>query len=1275
MADFPLKHSGVTARFITSSVDESAPAPISTVPYCVIGTADMGPAFVPFSFSDISSFRKFYGSSNGEHEAKILVRELIESGQAVTFVRVLGIGKGEPTLGSGRVSGAGFTVGENQIQTTVTNNTVVNRSLGPNPFAHDPADTSEASNSHGRTYFLGCFMKNVGDANRETKNDTIVRSGLDTSDGSVPILRAVLMAASGVSLSLSSSLTTNNSPLDAGVKGKFGDGLDAGREIGDIDMSDASQQFTLFQNGHKDASKRVVELSFNPSDDDIYFKDVLNKDPEKLEEEGHYLYTFYENIHAIEREDPLLKELPVPCKIDSVLDNDQHFGDNDLSGKQAAFCLRADSGIGKPSEAELSVESVNFTPAQFVITIPTAKYSSGQQQVPNIDKQITVLIKSEAPQDPPAQNTVEISTNGLVLNNNSDAHRIAERIVGVLNGNFDAGDDYVKFDIEATLTDKVNGQLIKGLTATQLINKVVIKSIRNGSVDDDFTISSNSNDLPTVDFSGGVNNLPGSSGTQSEYGLTLPNNSVSNRLGIPNFESFETRYSNARTPYFKSQEVFGRVYDLFKIHSVSDGEQDFSSIPVVTIKNIRPASSIYEVDGIIRRDLDLDSYGIFDIEITGQNNESPLLFQSASLDPSSDNFISKVVGDSHAFHNLESSERTVVSGKYASVSAASFGKFRVEVHPSVEMGEVPPSCLPFGFRGMPHLMLAGDSGQENEGKSIFSINDSGINSQMKNALKRIKEPPFPLRINQIGRQTDDYFSWGAMPELHNSGSFCKFFPTFNKLVQNPWVVDNVDRDTLGGEQVNCDKFNNNEFSLEKIALPAKLDGNNKTIVSLQGNEEDLFMTEQDFWDSAVYIRDGDITDFPSLFDDNEVSDTTRFLEPKDLLLEKVYKGAKFSCVMFGGFNGLNIFDKQKYRQTNRSIDDEQNEPSYSSIDDGPTFSAYKEALNVVKDRSNSDFDTIILPGISNSVLSLEALKTAEERFDTVYISNMEKYDSSGNLHDDVTSGSISGLGKQVPAFSGSLSITNFKGNFIDSSFSSTFFPGLKIRDRDLGEDSEKISISASSAASIIMARSQDTVGMGTSPTGVSNGLFPLGNAEKNFIVNTDKQKKLFSDAGINTICSGDSTGIYLTEAKTQVGNLFNSFVLEKTERKTRAAIKASSYYFLAHRRAMIQVRRTIRNISLRALFEENDRSKMEDLLSQRIESSLESLVDDRTIESFSVQIPHPDDIIETDIMSLAKGPVSFLARNKKILRGLITVRLMMSDIDEEIQIEVDEENQ
>ena len=295
----------------------------------------------------------------------------------------------------------------------------------------------------------------------------------------------------------------------------------------------------------------------------------------------------------------------------------------------------------QPSEATLSVNSINLTPAKFTITIPAKKYSS-KPAVPDVEKQIEVLIKSgNLGEDELDENTVEISTNSLPqLNGDNDAHLIAGKIVEVLNGEFEDDDVNIRFNINANLTDKDNGQLVKGLKAVKSGNKVIIKSIRNGSIDDDYGVSSDSNDLPAVDFSSGVDNLPGSSGTQSGE-VTLPNGSVARRLGVPNFESFETRYSNARTPYFKSQNTFGRVYDLFKIHSLSDGEQDFSSLPVVTIKNISPAHHDYQINGVTRKYIDLDSYGTFDIEISGQNNSAPIEFTDISLNPSSKDFISK----------------------------------------------------------------------------------------------------------------------------------------------------------------------------------------------------------------------------------------------------------------------------------------------------------------------------------------------------------------------------------------------------------------------------------------------------------------------------------------------------------------------------------------------------------------------------------------------------------------------------------------------------------
>jgi phage tail sheath protein FI len=110
-----------------------------------------------------------------------------------------------------------------------------------------------------------------------------------------PVLRGVLMAPQGVTLALSTSNGYTSSPpasdTDAAatpVKGWM---------TGSVEMG--SKQFVMLLNGHKgtDASNpNVITASFDMSSG-MYFADVFNSDPFKIEQAGHLLYTTYD-IHS-----------------------------------------------------------------------------------------------------------------------------------------------------------------------------------------------------------------------------------------------------------------------------------------------------------------------------------------------------------------------------------------------------------------------------------------------------------------------------------------------------------------------------------------------------------------------------------------------------------------------------------------------------------------------------------------------------------------------------------------------------------------------------------------------------------------------------------------------------------------------------------------------------------------------------------------------------------------------------------------------------------------
>src|SRR5579871_5096405 len=195
MAQLKFGAPGVSATEIDLS-QPLATQPVGT-PAGVVGTALKGPAFVPLTVGVVNDFYKKFGLTDGKKFGPLAAGEWLRNAQALTYLRVLGVGQGTArqglggqgiSTGGGDVTAGGFTVGENEPVPGDANG-----DLGPNPYA-------VAGGPAGRTYFLGCFMS-------ESAGSTAFSSaGVQYPGGpAAPIVRGILMAASGVVMTMSAS--------------------------------------------------------------------------------------------------------------------------------------------------------------------------------------------------------------------------------------------------------------------------------------------------------------------------------------------------------------------------------------------------------------------------------------------------------------------------------------------------------------------------------------------------------------------------------------------------------------------------------------------------------------------------------------------------------------------------------------------------------------------------------------------------------------------------------------------------------------------------------------------------------------------------------------------------------------------------------------------------------------------------------------------------------------------------------------------------------------
>jgi hypothetical protein len=269
---------GVLAReFDISQPTTRSP---SGVPALVISTTAKGPAFVPIMATTLTQYVSVFGGVNANTPLGYLSAREWFSNTAVPLMqlRVLGAGQGLARNANGTVTDAGFVVGSQQPSGSAG-------ALGNNVFAN-------ATGVTGSVYMLGCFMS-------ESVGSTVFSdASLQTSTTSVPIIRGVVFAPSGVVLRLSSAAAPSAAPASSFVatESSF-----SGAFTGSVELASGQQSFVMLLNGHKGTDARypnVITASFDPQAAN-YFPSVLNTDPLKTEEAGHLLYGSFDVFSAL----------------------------------------------------------------------------------------------------------------------------------------------------------------------------------------------------------------------------------------------------------------------------------------------------------------------------------------------------------------------------------------------------------------------------------------------------------------------------------------------------------------------------------------------------------------------------------------------------------------------------------------------------------------------------------------------------------------------------------------------------------------------------------------------------------------------------------------------------------------------------------------------------------------------------------------------------------------------------------------------------------------
>ena len=135
-----------------------------------------------------------------------------------------------------------------------------------------------------------------------------------------------------------------------------------------------------------------------------------------------------------------------------------------------------------------------------------------------------------------------------------------------------------------------------------------------------------------------------------------------------------------------------------------------------------------------------------------------------------------------------------------------------------------------------------------------------------------------------------------------------------------------------------------------------------------------------------------------------------------------------------GFDGVNIFDSNKAKLLNTAIVREMTDAAQGQ-NDGPTVSAYTKALDIMQETSEVDIKLLAVPGIRHSIVTDKGVSVVENRFDALFIMDVEERDA---------------LNTVVTSSAQNVNVANTAATFtsraLDSSFAAAYFPDVVMQD-------------------------------------------------------------------------------------------------------------------------------------------------------------------------------------------------------------------------------------
>ena len=515
---------------------------------------------------------------------------------------------------------------------------------------------------------------------------------------------------------------------------------------------------------------------------------------------------------------------------------------------------------------------------------------------------------------------------------------------------------------------------------------------------------------------------------------------------------------------------------LFKVHALEPGKwvQDNIKVSIQDLQYSRSTSgrNNYSTFTLVLRKAD----------DTDKNQQIVERFSNLDLNPLSDNYIAKKIGDKKVSWDQDN-KVLVETGDYDNISKY----IRIEVVDAVQNGALSPDVVPFGVEGpLKYSTVVVNSGSN----SITPTTDVLITTSPKfmggstkinqgaltDYTASLNFPEMVLRksssAGDLYNQSDAYFGANTDGYLENTTGYSsrQFSPDYSDFVY-PLTAPDAISTTLTEPMW--------RFSLDDIVTG-----------SLAG---------------SAYYESGSRAAGTSL---SAVSGWEAVIDAG---------WTRFTAPMFGGFDGLNIAETEPFR--NSGMSSATRATNYA-------FNTLRTSIEIINDPEVVDMNLATIPGITNENITRVLVETCEERGDALAIIDLPDvylpYTEGSAYASEPSRGQVETVSRALET------------RQIDSSYGCTYFPWVQIQ--DTATSNNRVWVPPSVAALGTFASSDAQSELWFAPAGFNRGGLSTGAAGLPVLNVSQKlssrDRDRLYEANINPIASFPNEGIVIFGQKT-----------------------------------------------------------------------------------------------------------------------------------------------